>query len=108
PGSPLSISGIKKAECLRDFFKGMNIAQLVCSPFDRAQQTASIIGNSAFIPVESDAWSEVAPSEPFSGVKKRVHGWLQANLPVKGEIILVVGHGATLNAAIELSDPKEY
>ena len=86
----------------------MNIARLVCSPFDRAFQTASIIGCSAFIPVESDAWSEVAPSEPFSDVRKRVREWLQGNLPVRGETVLVVGHGATLNAAIELFAAKEF
>ena len=108
PGPSLSIVGIQKAERLRDFFSGIKVNKIICSPFERALQTATIIGGSALVPVKSKAWSEEAPFEHYQHIEKRVSLWLKGNLPVNGEIILVVGHGATLNAAIELLAPKVF
>ena len=102
PGPPLSTSGVRKAEALKEFFKNIKIDKIICSPFERAYQTASIIANEKIVPETCNAWSEEGPIEPYAEVEGRVKNWLLNNLPFDDHTYVIVAHGATLNAALFL------
>ena len=108
PGPPLSGGGVKQALELSDFFRDWRIDEWVASPFERALQTARIISCEGAVVAEAEAWGELGPSEPYREVRSRVRKWLETHLPRRGETILVVGHGASLNAAIELLVPNAF
>lgn len=53
PDSPLTEVGIEQARETAKHLKDQNVAQIVCSPFIRAQQTAEIIAGELGIPLKN-------------------------------------------------------
>ncbi len=105
PGPPISAKGLEQARSLGEFLERWHIDRCISSPFERAMQTARIASGGRTAIEEAGEWGELGPSEPYRNVLARVRGWLEGNLPRQGETVLIVGHGASLNAALELLAP---
>jgi len=106
PGSPLSPRGVEQARELAYSLKRLEVVKCFHSPFERARKTAQIIFGEKCPLEEDSAWSEIRSNERFREVLERVRNWLKLNIPIDGTTVAVVGHGASIKAAVEIVSPK--
>ena len=100
PGPPLSAIGRAEAQRAAAYLADKAIARLICSPLDRARDTASIIGQTLGLsPLEDARLAEQRADENFEAVCARV----QAFLAEQGQIdrpLAVVTHGSPARALL--------
>ena len=101
PGPPLSDVGKEEARIAGLFLGHMRIQQIFCSPLDRAQQTADLIGlELSLTPQVAPLLAEHRKEETFEDVRKRVHEFLALLDEDSHERVALVTHGSLIKALL--------
>ena len=67
-GFPLTDLGIQQAEQIGNFLKSFNISKIYCSPIERAEHTAKIVGNKVGLDCTIDERLTEIDMGSFSGM----------------------------------------
>lgn len=100
PGPPLSATGRAEAQRAAAYLADKAIARLICSPLDRARDTAGIIGQALrLIPLEDERLAEQRADESFEAVRARVQAFWAEQGQLDGPLA-VVTHGSPARALL--------
>ena len=103
PGPPLSDVGREEARIAGLFLGHMRLQQIFCSPLDRAQQTAALIGNElSLTPQVAPLLAEHRKEETFEDVRQRLRDFLALLNEDEHERVALVTHGSPIKALLLL------
>ena len=101
PGPPLSDVGKEEARIAGLFLGHMHIQQIYCSPLDRAQQTADLIGHELnLLPQVAPLLAEHRKEETFDDVRQRMREFLALLEEDSHERVALVAHGSPIKALL--------
>lgn len=101
PGPPLTERGHEEAVQAAAWLSGYGLEALFASPFERARQTASIIGTVLALPVTPcESLREMAPGETFDATRARVVELLPALDDGLLRRVGLISHGACIKALL--------
>jgi 2,3-bisphosphoglycerate-dependent phosphoglycerate mutase len=97
PGPSLSTRGRNEAAAAAAFLAGKGIEQIFASPFDRAAQTAAVLGEHLGLPVShAKEIAEMGPGETFAIVRARVAEFVDGLEDSPYQRVVIVTHGSPI------------
>lgn len=109
PGPGLGEKGIRQAEWISQFIGSYLPARIASSDFTRCMETAQIlIASSQESSLEIDIrWRErQAEEESHASLLARISDWRESLNGKTKPVQIVVAHGGSINAMLELLDPN--
>ena len=101
PGPPLSDIGREEARIAGLFLGHLRLQQIFCSPLDRAQQTAELIGAElSLTPQVAPLLAEHRKEETFEDVRQRMREFLALLDEDEHERVALVTHGSPIKALL--------